>query len=152
MGLADLTSEDYEPFRSYLESLKGDPLRIAILAAHNFVEEMIEKAISVSVPNSEWFDVPGMRFVDKLKILRRMEATDTNDFCDMLNKLNDLRAAAAHRNYEVLREQRLRDLRDAAVGVNGLFANEDPERLLRHVSALCLGYLASYIKPSQNEP
>jgi hypothetical protein len=151
MGLAELTSEDYEPFQRYLDSLKNDPIRIAILAAHNFVEELIEKAIAVAVPNSEWLDVLEMRFVDKLKIFRRMEGGGTNDFCDMLNKLNSLRNAAAHKDYEAQKEQKLRDLRDAAVKVNGLFANEDPERLLRYISALCFGYFAGYIKPSQND-
>jgi hypothetical protein len=150
MGLADLTHEDYEPFRLYLESLKGDPTRIAILAAHNFVEEMIEKAIGISVSNSEWFDVPGMRFVDKLKIFRRMRGGGTDDFCDMLTKLNDLRAAAAHRDYEALREQKLRDFRNAAEKIHQSFAIDDPELLLQHISALCFGYLASYIRRSQN--
>ena len=47
MGLADLTSEDYEEFRYYLESLKGDPLRIAILAAQsNHSEFRTETAIA----------------------------------------------------------------------------------------------------------
>jgi hypothetical protein len=126
-------------------------MRIAILAPHNFVDKLIEKAIAGAVPNSELSDVPGMRFVDKLKIFRRMEATDTNDFCDMLAKLNNLRAAAAQRNYEVLREQRLRELRNAAERIHKSFATVDPEMLLQHISALCFGYLASYIKRSQNE-
>jgi hypothetical protein len=121
------------------------------LAAHNFVEEMIEKAIGVSVSNSEWFDIPGMRFVDKLKIFRRMRGGGTDDFCDMLAKLNDLRAAATHRHYDARKEQKLRELRNAAEKIHESFAIVDPEILLQHISALCFGYLASYIRRSQSD-
>jgi hypothetical protein len=66
-----MDENDVEPFVRYLTQMTEDPVRIVILGAHALVEEMIEAVIAEAVPESECFDVPGMRFDDKLKILKR---------------------------------------------------------------------------------
>src|SRR5262249_24896906 len=98
MGLEHLSPKDYYPFRLYLESLQNDPVRIAILASHIFVEEILEKIIADAVPNSACFNVPKMGFADKAKIVRRL-LENQDGFFPMIHALNDLRAAAAHKDY-----------------------------------------------------
>ena len=105
--------EDLELFERYLKQLTDDPVRIAILAAHNFVEEMLEAVIAEAVPNSECFEVPKMRWDEKVRIVRKL-AGDGEEVWRVVRALNDLRAAAAHRNYEELRDERFSKLVAAA--------------------------------------
>jgi hypothetical protein len=86
--------EDFEPFARYLEELNHDPVRIAILAEFNFIEEMIELVIADGVPNSGYLEVPKMRFNDKLRIARKIDP-DGEKIWRVVSALNDLRAAAA---------------------------------------------------------
>jgi hypothetical protein len=68
---------------------------------------MIESVIAQAVPNSECFDVPGMRFGDKLNVLRALDTSITDSaIWQLMHKLNKLRAAAAHKGYQSLREER----------------------------------------------
>jgi hypothetical protein len=52
--------------------LTNDPVRIAIIAARNFIEETVEAVIAEAASNSECFDVPNMRFSDKLKVFENL--------------------------------------------------------------------------------
>jgi hypothetical protein len=70
--------------------LQNNPVRIAILASHIFIEEILEKMIAEAVPNSACFNVPKMRFVDKVGIVQRLLA-DQHGFFPMIYALNDLR-------------------------------------------------------------
>jgi hypothetical protein len=128
--------EDFEPFKRYLEELNDDPVRLGILAAGNFIEEMMELVIAETVPNSECFEVPKMRFVDKLQIIRKLYP-DGEEIWRIIDALNKLRAAAAHRNYEQLRDERFTKLAEVA----GDLMRKDPEASLRYVAAFCFGYL-----------
>jgi hypothetical protein len=47
---------DLEPLFRYRDRVTNDPLRLAILAAHALIEEMIELVIAEAVPNSECFE------------------------------------------------------------------------------------------------
>jgi hypothetical protein len=127
----------------YLEQLNEDPVRIAILAAHSFIEEMIEGVIAEAVPNSECFDVPSMRFTEKLRIIRRLDP-DGEVVWRVVSALNDLRAAAAHRNYTELRDERFAKL--AKVADYRTHNLSDRGAFLRSVAAFCFGYLNSLKK------
>src|SRR5260370_16838343 len=96
----------------YRARVTDDPLRLSILAAHALIEEMIELAIAEAVPNSECFEVPKMQFRRKFEIVQALEpaARDGKTCWKCIEKLTNLRNAAAHRDYETLREERFRDL------------------------------------------
>jgi hypothetical protein len=133
-----LTDEpDFKPFFRYLDQITNDPLRVKILITHALIEEMIENVIAAAVPNSECFDVPNMRFAQKLKILRSLvpsheTITTLWGLCERLNKL---RNAAAHGDYETLRDQRFREL--ATFFQSDLPVGESRNKLLDEVAKIC---------------
>jgi hypothetical protein len=129
--------QDLEPFARYLEQLNDDPVRVAVLAAHNFIEETIEGVITQAVPNSECFDIPSMRFSDKMKILRALDPTIVNTkIWPVLWALNKLRNAAAHGDYGKLRDERFAAL---ATNLPAHTGEPDLEALLRSAAAFCFG-------------
>jgi hypothetical protein len=132
--------EDLEPFKHYLKQLEDDPVRVGVLAEGNFIEEMIELVISEAVPNSECFEVPKMRFADKLKIIRRLYPKAEQTW-RIVHALNNLRAAAAHRNYEELRDKRFAEL--AAEVPTGLPLGDSFDRkvFLHGVAGYCFLHL-----------
>jgi hypothetical protein len=142
-----MDEKDLEPFRRYLQQLTDDPIRVEILAAHNFMEEMMELVISEAFPNSECFEVPKMRFVDKLRIIRRLDP-DGEAVWRIVSALNDLRAAAAHRNYEELRDKCFAKLVEVADHQTRVFS--DRETFLRSVAAYCFGALTALRKIFQD--
>jgi hypothetical protein len=74
--------------------------------------KMIESVIAQAVPNSEDSDVPSMRFTDKLKDLAALDSSITQSaIWQLIHKLNKLRAAAAHKDYQSLREERFAELK-----------------------------------------
>jgi hypothetical protein len=134
---------DFEPFLRYLEQATNDPLRVKVLVTHALIEETIENVIAEAVPNSDCFDVPNMRFAQKLKILRSLvPAHETfTPLWGVCERLNKLRNAAAHRDYETLRDQRFTELAtffytDLAVG-----EEFDRDELLRKVAEVSFGFL-----------
>jgi hypothetical protein len=117
-----MEAQDFEPYMRYLEELKDDPVRVAILAAHSCIEESIENVITEAVPNSECFDVPGTRIFGQLYAL------------------NKLRNAAAHRNYEQSRDEKFAAL---TAKMPRHYNHQDREAILRSVAAFCFGALSS---------
>lgn len=100
------------PLNRYLTKMTEDPLRLSVLAEHALVEEMIENVIAEAVSNSECFDVPQMSFWKKLKIIRTLAGSDEKHktIWTAIEKLNKLRNAAAHKDYDNFREERFADL------------------------------------------
>jgi hypothetical protein len=133
--------QDPEPFARYLRQLIHDPLRIGILAAFDFKEETIEGVIAEAVPNSDCFNVPNVRFVDKLNVVKKLNAEFNQRVLGTIYALNNLRAAAAHRNYEQLRDERFAQLAKAADLENLLLINR--ESVLHSAVAFCFGYLTA---------
>jgi hypothetical protein len=133
---------DLKPFFRYLDRLTNDPLRIKILVTHVLIEEMIENVIA-AVPNSECFDVPKMTFWKKFQTLRSLvPAHETlTPLWGLCERLNKLRNAAAHRDYETLRDQRFSEL--ATCFYSNLPVGEpfDRDKLLREVAELSFGFL-----------
>ena len=142
--LEHLTDEpDFEPFLRYLAQITNDPIRIKILVTHVLIEEMIENVIAAAVPNSECFDVPKMRFWQKVKILRGLVPPDEafTPLWQVCKKLNNLRNAAAHRDYETLRDQRFTELATSFYPDPAFRETRDRETLLREVAELSFGFL-----------
>jgi hypothetical protein len=130
---------DLKPFFRYLDQVTNDPLRIKILVTHVLIEEMIETVIAAAVPNSECFDVPKMPFGQKLKILRSLVPSHQimTRLWGLCERLNKLRNAAAHGDYETLRDQRFTEL--ATFFQSDLSVEEASERnkLLDEVAKIC---------------
>jgi hypothetical protein len=137
-----MDAQDFAPFDRYLKQVTDDPVRVAILVANNFVEEMIESVIAEAVPKSECSDVPDMRFSDKLKVIRALDPSITQSAVwQLIHKLNKLRAAAAHKDYESLQGACFVNLETAFRSVFPDANLSDPTTLLHFVVALCCGTL-----------
>jgi hypothetical protein len=128
---------DLKPFFRYLDQLTNDPLRIKILVTHVLIEEMIENVIAAAVPNSECFNVPKMPFERKLKILRSLVPSNEiiTRLLGLCESLNKLRNAAAHQDYDTLREQRFREL--ATLFQSDFPVGEPRDKLLSEVAKTC---------------
>jgi hypothetical protein len=136
-------NDTFARFMHYLDQATNDPFRVAVLVAFNAIEEMIEIVIAEAVPNSECFDVSSMRFPDKKRILRRLHPElDDTEMWGVLDALNNLRAAAAHRNYEQLREKRFEELMAKLPPKVANISLSDRESLLQIVVAHCFGMLS----------
>jgi hypothetical protein len=143
-----MAESDTDPLVRYWNRAKDDPLRISILAAHALIEELIENVIAEAVPNCECFDVPKMGFRQKLNIIKAA----SQDFQEMdpqpyarlwkcIQKLTDLRNAAAHGNYEELREQRFNDFAEFFYPDPKTRTAKDRETLLAESTDICAGCL-----------
>jgi hypothetical protein len=140
------------PTQSISKKVTDDPVRVTILIANNFVEEMIESVIAQAVPNSECFDVPAMRYADKLKVLRALDSSITKSaIWQLMHKLNDLRAAAAHKDYQSRREKRFAELKKELLSTHPNTILPDEEALLNVVAALCFEYLSKLKIRFRNE-
>ena len=140
--------EDLEPLFRYRERVTNDPLRLAILAAHALIEEMIELVIAEAVPNSECFEVPKMQFSKKLQIIRTLTASDDGPSSEghkllwkCIEKLTNLRNAAAHRDYGALREERFTDLAEFFYPDPAFRSARDRQTLLQEATEICAGML-----------
>jgi hypothetical protein len=90
-----MNAKDREPYVEYLRQVTDKPVRVSILVANNFVEEMIESVIAEAVPNSECFKVSKMPFERKRDVIRALDASITESAVwPLIDKLNKLRAAA----------------------------------------------------------
>jgi hypothetical protein len=140
-----MASEEIDPqiksLIRYRQRVTDDPLRLSILAAHALIEEMIELVIADAVPNSECFEVPKMQFSRKLKILGALKPPIEPLVLRNIEKLTSLRNAAAHRDYETLREERFRDLAEFFYPDPATRAARDRETLLEESTEFCAGYL-----------
>jgi hypothetical protein len=127
----------------YRDRVIEDPLRLSILAAHALIEEMIELAIAEAVPNSECFEVPKMQFRRKFEIIQALEPADRDGktYWKCIEKLTNLRNAAAHRDYETLREERFRDLAEFFYPDPDFRVGLGRETILEEVTETCAGYL-----------
>jgi hypothetical protein len=133
---------DLDPLFRYRKRVAEDRLRLEILAAHALIEEMIELVIAEAVPNSECFEVPKMQFWKKLKILRTLEPSEKHALVwKNIEKLTNLRNAAAHRDYETLREERFTDLAEFFYPDPAARAVRDRETLLEESTEFCAGFL-----------
>ncbi|MGA8657145.1 MAG: hypothetical protein WB586_13450 [Chthoniobacterales bacterium] len=141
--------EDLDPLFRYRDRVTNDPLRISILGAHALIEELIELVIAEAVPNSECFRVPKMQFRQKLEIIRALEipAEAAKGFerhallWKCIDKLNQLRNAAAHRNYETLRDKRFTELANLLHPDSASQVAHDWGTLLEEVTEICAGAL-----------
>ncbi len=97
--------------------------------------------IADAVPNSECFEVPKMQFSRKLKILGALKPPIEPLVLRNIEKLTSLRNAAAHRDYETLREERFRDLAEFFYPDPATRAARDRETLLEESTEFCAGYL-----------
>ena len=79
-----------------------------------------------------------MRFGDKLRIVRKLNP-DGEKVWSVISALNDLRAAAAHRNYEKLRDERFEKLHKLADYYRAHNLIDDRELFLRSIAAYCFG-------------
>jgi hypothetical protein len=139
-----LKKEDLEPLFHYQKRVIDDPLRLSILAAHALLEELIELVIAEAVPHSECFEVPKMQFWKKVHIIRalvKVELPSEGDavLWECIEKLTSLRNAAAHKDYDKLRDQRFTDMEK--------FLKPDPSRaghreiILEEATEVCAGML-----------
>jgi len=132
---------DLDPLFRYRKRVTEDPLRLEILAAHALIEEMIELVIAEAVPNSECFEVPKMAFWKKLKIIGALKPPIEPLVLRNIEKLTNLRNAAAHRDYETLREERFRDLAEFFYRDPVVQATYDRETLWEESTEFCAGCL-----------
>jgi len=133
--------DDLKALFRYRKRVTEDPLRLEILAAHALIEEMIELVIAEAVPNSECFEVPRMAFRQKLKIIGALKPAMEPLVLRNIEKLTNLRNAAAHRDYETLREERFRDMAEFFYPDPAVRATHDRETLLEESTEFCAGYL-----------
>jgi len=135
-------SRELGPLFRYRNRAVNDPLRLAILAAHALIEELIELVIAEAVPHSECFEVPKMNFWRKLKIIRALELPpENNRLWVFIDKLTALRNAAAHRDYEETREQKFGELAKAFPNEPAWVTVADQELLLEVTTEICAGVL-----------
>jgi hypothetical protein len=132
----------------YRQRVTEDPLRLEILAAHALIEELIELVIAEAVPHSEVFEVPKMQFWRKLQIIRALvpkEEREANDAFALvwkcIEKLTKLRNAAAHRNYDELRENLFTDLAEFFYPDPAFRVARDRDTLLEEMTETCAGFL-----------
>jgi hypothetical protein len=120
----------------------NDPVRLAILAAHTLIEELIELVIAEAVPNSECFNVPRMEFWRKLKIIRALQPPpENNKVWEFIQKLTELRKAAAHKDYQKERAHRFAELAKLFPTEPPLATARDRERFLEESTEICAGVL-----------
>jgi hypothetical protein len=135
-------AQDFEPYAQYLRQVTDDHVRVAILVTHALVEELIESVIAEAVPKSECFDVPNMRFSDKLKVIRALDTSMTESAVwPLIQHLNKLRNAAAHKDYQSKREKGFADLEKALLSTHPNTILPDQATLLNVVAALCFEHL-----------
>jgi hypothetical protein len=137
--------DELAPLKRYFARMTEDPLRLYILAAHALIEETIENAVAEAVPNSECFNVPRMPFWEKLKIIRTLAGSDERSkaIWTAIEKLNKLRNAAAHKDYDKLRDERFADLANFFYPDPTIRAARSREILLHELVTFCGGFLAA---------
>lgn len=139
-------SRDLDALFRYRDRVTSDPLRLHILAAHSLIEELIELVIADAVPNSECFDVPNMRFSQKLKIVRALCGPRADGLWKCIEKLTSLRNAAAHKDYESLRDQRFSDLAEFFYPDPAYRTARSRDMLLEESTSLCAGVLTGMLR------
>lgn len=139
--------KNLSPLFRYWRRAKDDPLRVSILAAHALIEELIENVIAEAVPNSDCFEVPKMRFWQKLKVIKALDSKDRDRLPEghmlwkCIEKLTDLRNAAAHRDYERKRDELFNDFADFFYPDPAFRAARSREHLLQESTEICAGIL-----------
>ena len=109
---------------------------------------MIENVIAEAVPNSGCFEVPKMQFWKKLKIVRTLAPSDGGPYSAgykvlwrCIEKLTNLRNAAAHKDYEILRDERFTDLAEFFYPDAAFRTARSRELLLQESTEICAGML-----------
>ena len=82
-----------------------------------------------------------MRFARKLEVVRRLDSNGNSPFWTLVQKLNDLRVAAAHGDYESRRTARFREVESALRSMYPNSGWENDEELVDLVAASCFDYL-----------
>ncbi|HKB90085.1 MAG TPA: hypothetical protein VKC60_06165 [Opitutaceae bacterium] len=92
--------KDLNRLIQYLAAAVSDPIRVSVLLAHGLIEELIDEFIKELVPNHDFLDLPKTGFSDKLRWARRLDCEGRDEpFWKFIASFNELRNAAAHRNW-----------------------------------------------------
>ena len=132
------------PINRYLAQMTGDPLRLSVLAAHALIEEMIENVIAGAGTELGVLQRSTDAILAKTQNRSALTGSDKKNkvLWTAIEKLNKLRNAAAHKDYEKLRDERFVDLANFFYPDPAFRAARSRETLLHELATACAGFLA----------